>query len=239
MIRASSTGAGVNRGRRARLAAAATVAAVALVAAACSESDGSVDPVDDPTTSLVEGSDSDPGTGSTITVTTTTTTTTTAAESPTLEERIVANMQGAQLHYQNSAVERYDGAGDALGIVFFHRGNWASQSIKWPPESDSHCERATYTWSVVDAASESDFTILYDELTEDPDCLVYPITRITVVFSGMREVDGRTVYDYTESFGPDTESSTGSRIVCSSDWTEPEPCGLALSGFEMSTPPES
>ena len=195
------------------------VLAVVLVVAACSDDSASV-AEDEPSDSTT--------TTSTTTTSTTATVTTTTTEPPTLEEQIVANMQGAQSEY-------LDWTGDAgSGIVFFHNGDWSSEAIELP--TGEWCERGTYAWSVADAKSESEFTIHYDTLTEDPDCLYLEITRLTAVYSGSQEVDDRTVYDFTFTEGLSGQL-TGTRTVCSDQWNDPEPCGLTLTGFEMSTPP--
>lgn len=208
-----------------RIGAVAMVLAVALSVAACSDDSASI-AEDEPSTSATTTSTT------AIPSSTSTTSTTATTEPPTLEERIVANMQGAQSEFQ-------DAFGDSgPGIVFFHRGNWASEAWEWPFGSGNYCERATLTWSVVDATSESEFTIVYDELTEDPDCIALSSTGLTAVLSGPQEVDGRTVYDVALTHEPGDQTITGTRTVCSDRWDDPEPCGLTLTGFEMSTPPQ-
>lgn len=232
MIRVLSTRRRIDRRRSARLATVAVVAVVAFVAMSCGESDDTAGPAGDTTTTLVGvGNDSTTTTAAEPTATTAPVTTPTT-QLLTLEERIVANMQGAQSEYQ-------DAFGDSgPGIVFFHRGTWASEAFEWPLGS-GFCERATFTWSVVDATSESEFTIVYDELTEDPDCVALEGTRFTAIFSGPQEVDGRTVYDLAYADEQGNQLFTGTRTVCSDQWNDPEPCGLTLAGFEMSTPPQS
>jgi hypothetical protein len=199
------------------------VGSVALFAMINGDEDGSPVITNAPTTTAAPPTTSTPPNDDDLTTTT---------EPPTLEERIVANMQGAQTEYQ-------DAFGDSgPGVVFFHRGNWASEAFEWPFGSGNYCERATFTWSVADATSESDFTIHYDTLTENPDCIALGITRLTAVFSGSQEVDGRTVYDLAYADEAGNQPITGTRTVCSDQWDDPEPCGLMLAGFEMSTPPQ-
>jgi hypothetical protein len=94
-------------------------------------------------------------------------------------------------------------------------------------------------WPVVEAMSESEFTIQYDELTEDPDCIATPATGLTAVFSGSEQVNGRTVNDFAYTEGLGEIPVIGMRMVCGEVWNDPEPCGLALPGFEMPTPPTS
>ena len=122
--------------------------------------------------------------------------------------------------------------------MFFHHGNWSVEAIEWPFGSGDYCEHATYTWSVLGASSESDFTLRYDELTEDPDCIALPSTRLTAVFSGSEEVNGRTVYDFAYTEGLGEIPVTGTRTVCSAEWDDSEPCGLSLPGFETPSPPD-
>lgn len=227
----------------------AVVAALAILAAACG--DDSAAPADESSSSSSElppsaETEADGGldeTAATTLVPATSTTsspaaTSTTAEPPTLEERITENMQGAQR-------ERLDiwPDSEAGGVVFFHHGDWASEVTArlggTGEVTGDYCERGTYAWSVADAKSESEFTIHYDALTEDPDCLAFGIERLTAVFTGSREVDGRIVYDFgfTAGLGTPEQPLTGTRTVCSDQWNDPEPCGLALPGFEMSTPP--
>jgi hypothetical protein len=229
---------------------AVVVVLVAVVAAACS--DDSAAPADESSSSSAElppstesvadgGPDESAVTTSapdTSTSLAAATTTSVAAEPLTLEERITANMQGAQR-------ERLDiwPDSEAGGVVFFHHGDWASEVVGrlggTGEFTGDYCERGTYAWSVADAKSESEFTIHYDALIEDPDCQAFGIERLTAVFTGSREVDGRIIYDfgYTAGLGTPEQPLTGTRTVCSDQWNDPEPCGLALPGFEMSTPP--
>ena len=112
----------------------------------------------------------------------------------------MANMQGRRRELLDIWTDR------DYGVVFFRHGDWASEvaeGLEGAGEgTGDYCERGTYAWSVADAKSESEFTIHYDALIEDPDCLSpIGIERLTAVFTGSREVDGRIVYDFGYTAG--------------------------------------
>ena len=216
--------------------------ALVLLAFGCSSGDDAASDASDPDateTASAQSSEANPAATASPTTTSSETRPTsqpsTTTEQPlSLEEQIVVDMQGAQSEYLDAFGEAF---GDDLPtLVFFHRGDWAVEAGSLPG-SDQTCALRTFQWSVTDAVSESEFTIVYDELTEDPDCVPFPSTSFEVEFSGPRQVDNRPVYDITYTEGLGDGSVTGTRTVCSPQWDDPEPCGLTLPGFDMPTPP--
>ena len=232
---------------RARLAV--VVVLVAVVAAACS--DDSAAPADESSSSSAElppstesvadgGLDetavttSAPDTSTSIAAATTSV----AAEPLTLEERITANMQGAQRERLDIWPDSEAGGSCSSTTATGHRRSQHDWGAPARSPATTANEAPTHGPSPTPRASRSSRSTTTRSL-KIPTASAFGIERLTAVFTGSREVDGRIVYDFgfTAGLGTPEQPLTGTRTVCSDQWNDPEPCGLALPGFEMSTPP--
>lgn len=164
----------------------------------------------------------------TTTAATTTIAATTTTAAPTLEQRILASMQGAQLDVIGS------GPAPITTTMFLHHGTWTAELL-WETQ-DTWCLAKTYKLSITDAKSETNFNLHYDVLDvhngcNDPGDPGGPVLVFSV--TAARQVDSRTVYDGTYTV-PFVVPAT--RTVCSTQWDVVAPCGYALTGVGPLTP---
>ncbi len=198
-----------------------TLLSISVLVGACSSSSSTSSPASDAPRDTTASVAADTTVAATTTIAATTTT-----AAPTLEQRILASMEGAQLDVIGAA------PAPLATTMFLHHGTWAAELL-WETQ-DTWCLLKTYKLSITDATSETNFSLHYDLVDATTVCKDPPgETTLVYKVTGSHQADNRTVYDgtYTVPF-----LVPATRTVCSARWDVVAPCGYKLTGVGSLTP---